>query len=192
MILKLMSGRNARDWAIMAGAMVGAGAAIMAASAIGNKTTDGPNWGEMLKDLLNTATGNGINMRCQSWDMPKTTIQVAKAKVYGLETTQVVGATQTNSITLTMYEDQNHLYYRLFTLWRDLGVSSKTYSMLDRKTIASDRGFILYLARSSGMPIMIFELFGVQPTDVTLDDPSSDAEFQKLTVKFKYDHYETF
>jgi len=133
------------------------------------------------------------NIKCTSVSMPNTTLKTATAKVYGLRTTQIVDAEQSNSIQLVMFEDSIHLNYRLFAVWRDLGMNSaKTFSHLMRKWISLPRGCFLWLYTGSRtIPSMSFELFDVQPTNVVLSNPSNEGQFMTCTVDLKYSNYET-
>jgi len=132
------------------------------------------------------------NIKCTSATMLTTTLKTATAKVYGLRTTQIIDAEQSNSIQLVIYEDDLHINYRLFTVWRDLGMNSaKTFSHLTRKWVSLPRGVFLWLYTGSRtVPTMSFEMFDVQPTNVVLSNPSNDGQFMTCTVDLKYSNYE--
>lgn len=133
------------------------------------------------------------NMRCTSvTPIPHTNVKTETVRIHGLQTTQIVSADQTDTITLTMYEDDLHINYRLFTIWRDLGMSPKSYAHMHRRYISLPRGVFLWLdTPGRQIPSLSFELFDVQPTEVKLSDMNNDPQFQTCTVTLKYSNYET-
>lgn len=145
--------------------------------------------------LLDNSFSNALssNIKCTSMTIPETNVKTETAKVYGIKTTQIVEAEQTNSISLTLLEDERHVQYNLFSIWRDLGMNPKSYSHLMRKWISMPRFVFLQLLSSKRglLPPLQFELFDVQPTNVKLSQPTNDPAFQTCTVELKFSGYET-
>lgn len=139
------------------------------------------------------ASAVSSNIKCTSMDLPKTTLKTQSARVYGIKTTQIVSAEQSNSINLVMYEDQRHFQYNLFSIWRDLSMSPKSYAHIMRRWIAMPRFVFLQLLSSKRglLPPLQFELFDVQPTNVELSSLSNDPSIQTCSVTLKFSGYET-
>jgi len=146
---------------------------------------------EILKD--------NMNLRCKSSTIPKSTVRTEKVKVYGMSTNVILEDDTEGSITLVFLEDANHGLYRLFSTWKDLGASHRTYAIGDRSNYSIQEGVQLQLLTSAYNKTgeikedyvkLTFNLYGVAPIKVELSELSNEVNFMTLTVTLKYDCFE--
>lgn len=157
-----------------------------------------------LISLQNAAVGYpasepNLTLRCKSATIPKSTVKTERVKVYGMSTQVVLEDETEGSITLVFFEDENHVLYRRFSTWKDLGATHRTYAQGGRtyNTELKSRIALNYVQlrllqpnTKKNVPKLIFELYGVQPTRVELSNLDNNINFMTLTVTLKYDCFE--
>lgn len=131
-----------------------------------------------------------LNLRCSSTKLPTFSVDMAKITVNGKVTQQPILATLEPSIELAFLEDDRHMLFRFFEYWKMLGSSPKVHTIVPRIFCMLPRGCFMSLLDIEGNQSLIYELWGVFPSKVTLGDLTGEATMQKLAVTLNYQNYE--
>jgi len=143
---------------------------------------------EIAKSPNVVAIDDGLNLRCQSTDVPKSEGESMEVNVRGLKIKQHGIYTPTQTMSLELYETVDNYVHRLISRWREACWAVRTGS---QETMANVKGDLLLQRydNSRRKIIWTYKLIGVYLESYDIPQMSNESDTLKPSLTLSYDYY---
>lgn len=131
---------------------------------------------------------DGLNLRCSSVDVPKSTNQKIQVNLRGLKVNQPGITDPTQTMTLELNETVDNYISSIITQWREACFAARTGVQLTKAEVEAE--FLLQrLAGDRSTIIYTYKLIGVFLEDYDIPQLNGESDTLKPTMTLSYDYY---